>query len=53
MIRIALLAWAGVSLLWSTQVPNPALNYVAALFDVAAAAAVDFLNTRWHQWRAA
>jgi hypothetical protein len=53
MVRLALVLWALMSIYWAEQVPNPAHNYIAAFFDIAAAVAVDAANTRWHQRRAA
>jgi hypothetical protein len=54
MIRLALLLWAGVGVYWAEHgAPNPAHNYIAAFFDVAAAVVLDLLNTRWHQRKSA
>lgn len=49
MIRLALLLWAGVSLYWAQSVPNPAINYLSALGDIAAAVGLDLVNTAWHR----
>lgn len=49
MIRVLLILYAVIEVVWSAAVPNPGGNYIAALINIGAAAGLDLLNTRWHQ----